>query len=222
MTKWRPKSSATLSLTEREHYLPLLKQSFLFSCQGTQEDYAHQLLELNGLACQLNELLQHTSNDLCAQSTVGILIPQDLTAVDAYQLGKKVGQQEYQRFTTLTHIQGGGSLPEQVLVLVDWWSQSYLNSYGRLLIDLTRLLDPYISLEVLSAPNLKLKKKNDQPDCAFYAGIISSFFSELAGSNFDAIESDCRDEEANICKFLLGHQVDLNAMNFWQTVDALS
>lgn len=222
MVTLQPKVSATLSLAEKEYYLPLLNQSFLFSFKGTQEDYTHQLLELNGLACQLNDLLQHTSNDLCAQSTVGILIPQDLTAVEAYQLGKKIGQQEYQQFTGLTQIQIGESLPEQLLRLVDWWSQSYLACYSRLLVDLTCFLDPYISLEVMGVPNIKLKQKGDQPDCAFYAGIISSFFSGLVGSDFDAIESDCRDEKAHACKFLLGHQADLNALHFWQTVGALS
>lgn len=219
MATLQPTTSTTLSFTETDPHLPLLSQSFLFSLQGTQEDYAHQLLELNGLACQLNHLLQHSSDDLCAQSAVGVVIPNDLTAVEAYQFGKKVGQQEYQQFVALTHTQEGESLPEQLLVLVDWWSQSYLAHYGQLLIDDTRELDPYISLAVIGMSNIKLKKIDRQPGCAFYAGIISGFFSELGGSELDVIEPDCRDQEVNICRFILGPQGDLNARHFWQTVD---
>lgn len=219
MATLQPTTSTTLSFTDTDPYLPLLSQSFLFSLQGTQEDYAHQLLELNGLACQLNHLLKHSSDDLCAQSAVGVVIPNDLTAVEAYQFGKKIGQQGYQQFAALTHTQQGESLPEQLLVLVDWWSQSYLAHYGQLLIDCTRELDPYISLEVIGMSNIKLKKIDGQPDCAFYAGIIAGFFSELVGSDFDAIEPDCRNKEGNICRFILGPQADLNARHFWQTVD---
>ncbi|WP_299484989.1 hypothetical protein [Acaryochloris sp. IP29b_bin.137] len=214
------KASATLSLTENEYYLSLLNQSFLFSHQGTAEDYTHQLLELNGLACQLNNLLQHSSNDLCAQSSLGILIPQDLTAVEAYLLGKKIGQQEYQQYTELTGSPRGESLPDQLCRLVDWWSQSYLAYYGQLLIDFNSFFDSYISLEVVGMPNIKLKKQGNHPNCAFYAGIISSFLSGLVGSDFDAIEPDCRNKEAHTCTFLLGQQTDLNALYFWQTVDA--
>ncbi|NJK40876.1 MAG: hypothetical protein HC934_05040 [Acaryochloridaceae cyanobacterium SU_2_1] len=94
---------ATRGLTHT--LLPLLDQSFLFSINGNQEDYAHQLLELNGLACQLNRLLERKTLDeyvnQCAQSAIGVMIPQGMTASQTYQFGKEIGQREYQQFIAL-------------------------------------------------------------------------------------------------------------------------
>ncbi|NJM65116.1 MAG: hypothetical protein HC851_05325 [Acaryochloris sp. RU_4_1] len=210
-----------LSLIPIDLYLPLLNRTFLFSNAGTSEDDTHQLLALNGLACQLNQLLYATTDHHCAQNAVGVVIPENLTAVEAYQLGKELGQKEHQQFVNLTNIQAG-DLCAPLFVLVNWWSQSYLAHYGQLRIDFTHTLDPYIGLEVLSLSPINLQQNSEQPSCAFYAGILAGFFSSLVGENFEVIEPDCKDTKPTICKFLLGHQQDLNALPFWQTVDRLS
>ncbi len=189
---------------------------------GTPEDYAHHLLELNGLTCQRNRLLQQDSNHYCAQSAVGVVIPSDLTATEAYQLGKDLGQQEYQHFTVLVSSPKQSMLSGQLLVLMDWWSQSYLAYYGQLFIDLTQLSVPYIRLQVVDTSHISLRKNRHRPDCAFYAGIIAGFFSGLTERNFEVIQPDCVEALVNSCQFLLASQSELNAQIFWQTVDTLT
>lgn len=209
---------APLSLTQTDLYQPLLQNSFLFSQSGNQEDYAHQLLALNGLTCQLPSLQHHNG----AQNNLGVVVPNDLTIVERYQLGKELGHREYQTFAALAHPSTTKTRPQQLLALLDWWSQSYLAQYGQLLVDLTRPLDVYIGLEVISSSPIQLKQNEGLPECAFYAGILASFFSGLAGCEFDAIEPNHGNPNVKNCQFLLGSQSDLDALHFWQTVDALS
>lgn len=217
-----PPTATNLSVAKTDLYQSLLHKSFLFSVPGTQEDYAHQLLELNGLTCQLNQLFRQTPNSHCAQSALGVIIPKDLTSVDAYQLGKELGEQEYQNWAAFTQSQTYHTVSEQLIGLMNWWSQSYLEQYGQLLIDVTDVSNAYIRLQVINAFSIKLKKTNHQPDCAFYAGILAGFFSGLAGRKFEVIEPDCEEGAINSCQFLLAPQPDLNAMHFWQTLDHLS
>lgn len=208
-------------VTHTAEYLSLLNNSFLFSSE-TQDDYTHHLLTLNGLACQLNQLLHKAPNHQCAQSAVGVVIPSELTATEAYRLGRELGQQEYRHYAKLAPTPKRYLLPEQLLVLIEWWSQSYLAQYGQLLIDSTRLSNTYIYLEVISTSHLTLKQSNRNPDCAFYGGIIAGFFSNLVQRKFEVIEPDWWETQSKHCQFLLAPQFELDAQFFWQTVDTLS
>lgn len=222
LATFQASDSTNVSIAQPDLYVSLLNKSFLFSSSGTQEDYAHQLLELNGLACQLNQLLQQAPQHHCAQSAVGVVIPSGLTAKEAYQLGTELGQQEHQHFAALALPPQRYLLPEQLLVLSDWWSQSYLAHYGQLLIDATQSSDTYIHLEVLSTSHITLKQDERHPDCAFYGGIIAGFFSGLVNRDFEVIEPNWWQAKGKRCQFLMAPKAELDAQFFWQTVDTLS
>ena len=162
-------------------------------------------------------------NQACAVSSLEQSIANfQLTLAEAYEFGKDIGQQEYHRFATSHIIPKEGSFDKKLLVLMDWWSQSYLVRHVELVISNEKSLDEFIEFTVIHKNQKTLKRKNIRPDCPFIAGLFAGFISGLSKTNFEAIEIDSEDQKNNTCRFLLGHKAELNAMFFWLTLDSLS
>lgn len=145
-----------------------------------------------------------------------------LTLAEAYEFGKDIGQQEYHQFATGHIVQKENSLENNLLVLMDWWSRSYLVRNLELIINNERSLDQFIEFKIIHKTKKTMRRKNIRSDCPFIAGLFAGFISGLSKTKFEAIEIDSEDGKNNTCRFLLGHKVELNAIFFWQTLDNLS
>lgn len=138
-----------------------------------------------------------------------------------YRCGQQWAQQDMKRFNDrMRHEFGGGKRDIWTMnlrfVLETWWWPLTIEGYGAWRLDMTYRGKDITLVEIRNSAVAQSMAQVGKPVCHLYAGLFAGAFSFYDKSEQECIELQCYAMGNDCCKFLIGNEKQVNAVEFWQ------
>ncbi|MEM1416483.1 MAG: V4R domain-containing protein [Myxococcota bacterium] len=142
----------------------------------------------------------------------------DASAVVMYKCGFQWGLADMKRFET-TMVREFGRDVQQMNVqftMEQWWWPLQAMGWGSWEIDLESKRDQgLIIINLYDSAVAKSLGDVGKPVCYLYAGLFAGTLTALARRSLSGIEIQCYAMGASYCRFLVGSEKRINAVEFW-------
>lgn len=138
-----------------------------------------------------------------------------------YRCGLDWARHDMKRFNDrMRHEFGGGKADiwqmNRKFVLETWWWPLTVSGWGSWTVDLSAAGRGMTLIEVRNSAVAQSMQQVGKPVCHAYAGLFAGAMSFLERTERSAIEVQCYAMGNDVCKFLVGAEDDLQAVEFWR------
>ena len=142
----------------------------------------------------------------------------DASAVVLYKCGFRWGQADMRSFETRMAKEFGSDVQRMNMqfAMEEWWWPLQAMGWGAWEIDLTSKAEQgLVVVNLYDSVVAKSAEDVGKPVCFLYAGMLAGAMSHLARRALAGIEIQCYAMGATYCRFLIGSEQRLNAVEFW-------
>ncbi|MEM1347219.1 MAG: V4R domain-containing protein [Myxococcota bacterium] len=139
------------------------------------------------------------------------------SAVIMYQCGLEWGKLDMRRFDARVEQEFGQPMRAMNVqfVLETWWWPLTAAGWGSWRVDLSRVRQGYIMVDLFESAVAKSLEQVGKPMCHLYAGMLAGSMSHLVGNQLSCIEIQCYAMGEDNCRFLIGSESRVDAAEFW-------
>jgi uncharacterized protein len=132
-----------------------------------------------------------------------------------YTLGQQWGTHDYQDFRQWFEAEFQTQFEKTNLkfLLETWWWPFTAQGWGKW--ELEQPAKGYLIVNLYDSAVAKTLGNVGRPVCHLYAGLFAGFFSTLFGKPLSGTEIQCYGMGESYCRFLIGSQDSINAVEFW-------
>lgn len=142
----------------------------------------------------------------------------DASAVVLYRCGYQWGLTDMRRFEANMRSEFGRDMRQMNVkfVLEEWWWPLQAMGWGAWEIDMQSKRDQgLVIVNLYDSAVAKTLGEVGKPVCHLYAGMLAGALTYLAKRDLSGIEIQCYAMGATYCRFLVGAEQRLNAVQFW-------
>lgn len=141
----------------------------------------------------------------------------EASAVIMYQCGLEWGRLDMQRFEGRVAEEFGRKMRQMNVqfVLETWWWPLTAAGWGSWRVDLARVRQGYIMVDLYESAVAKSLEQVGKPVCHLYAGMLAGAMSGLVRNELSCIEIQCYAMGEDNCRFLIGNEARVDAAEFW-------
>jgi uncharacterized protein len=141
----------------------------------------------------------------------------DASAVIMYKCGFRWGLADMKNFETTMFKEFGKDIQNMNLnfVMEQWWWPLQAMGWGSWEIDITKGDQGIIIVNLYDSAVAKTLGEIGKPVCYMYAGLFAGVMTHLARRSLSGIEIQCYAMGATYCRFILGAEKRINAVEFW-------
>jgi len=142
----------------------------------------------------------------------------DASAVVLYRIGFKWGTQDMKRFESNMLKEFGREMRQMnvAFMLEEWWWPLQAMGWGAWEIDLkSKREQGLILVNLYESAVAKTLGEIGKPVCHLYAGLLAGALSYVANRELNGIEIQCYAMGATFCRFVVGAEQKINAVQFW-------
>lgn len=141
----------------------------------------------------------------------------EASAVIMYQCGLAWGKLDMERFEVRVAQEFGRKMREMNVqfVLESWWWPLQAAGWGAWRVDLGRVKQGYIMVDLFESAVAKSLDQVGKPVCHLYAGMLAGSLSVMVGNSLSCIEIQCYAMGEDNCRFLIGSDKRVDAAEFW-------
>lgn len=138
-----------------------------------------------------------------------------------YRCGHQWALRDMKRFSERMRQEfGGGKIDiwqmNKRFVLETWWWPLIIEGYGDWRVDFGFENNGIVVVELRNSAVAQSMGMVGKPVCHMYAGLFAGVFSFLDKAERGGIEIQCYAMGNDVCKFLIGSQKQVNAVEFWR------
>jgi predicted hydrocarbon binding protein len=138
-----------------------------------------------------------------------------------YRCGQQWALQDMKRFNDRMRQEFGGGKQDMWamnlrFVLETWWWPFTIEGFGSWRLDLTYRSKDITMVEIRNSAVAKSMEQIGKPVCHLYAGLFAGVFSAYDRTERECIELECYAMGNDVCKFLIGAEKQVNALEFWR------
>lgn len=138
-----------------------------------------------------------------------------------YRCGHQWALRDMKRFSERMRQEFGGGKTDiwqmnKRFVLETWWWPLIIQGYGDWRLDFSFENNGLVVVELRNSAVAQSMGMVGKPVCHMYAGLFAGVFSFLEKAERGGIEIQCYAMGNNACKFLIGSQKQVNAVEFWR------
>jgi uncharacterized protein len=138
-----------------------------------------------------------------------------------YKCGYEWGINDMKRFAhRMRHEFGGGKTDvwqmNRKFVWESWWWPLTVEGWGSWTIDFSFDRQQMAFVTIRNSAVAKYMEQVGKPVCHMYAGMFAGAFSVFEREERDSIEVQCYAMGNDCCKFMVGKQDRVNAVEFWR------
>jgi hypothetical protein len=139
------------------------------------------------------------------------------SAVIMYQCGLEWGKLDMNRFERRIEAEFGRKMRAMHVqfVLETWWWPLAAAGWGSWRVDLERVGQGYIMVDLYDSAVAKSLDLVGKPVCHLYAGMLAGAMTYLVGRQLNCIEIQCYAMGEDNCRFLVGGEKRVDAAEFW-------
>ena len=141
----------------------------------------------------------------------------EASAVIMYQCGLEWGKLDMLRFEERVAQEFGRKMREMNVqfVLETWWWPLSATGWGAWKVDLGRVKQGYIMVDLFESAVAKSLDQVGKPVCHLYAGMLAGAMSVMVNNQLSCIEIQCYAMGEDHCRFLIGSDKRVDAAEFW-------
>lgn len=141
----------------------------------------------------------------------------EASAVIMYQCGLSWGKLDMQRFEERMVKEFGRPMRKMNVnfMLETWWWPLSAAGWGAWHIDMSRIKQGYIVVDLRESAVAKSLELVGKPVCHLYAGLLAGAMTHLVRRELNAIEIQCYAMGEDRCRFLIGSEKRVDAAEFW-------
>lgn len=142
----------------------------------------------------------------------------DASAVVAYKVGFQWGLSDMRKFDGTMASEFGRDVQEMNLqfVMEEWWWPLQAMGWGSWEIDFASKSEQgLVVINLYDSAVAKSLGEVGKPVCYVYAGLFAGVLTHLSRRPLAGIEIQCYAMGANYCRFLVGAEKRINAVEFW-------
>lgn len=142
----------------------------------------------------------------------------DASAMVLYNCGFKWGVADMKNFVPMLEREFGKPLAEMgaAFFLECWWWPLQAEGWGTWKVDDSQRKQGMIFVDLYESVVAKSLGNVGKPVCHLYAGLFAGVFTYLTKRDLSGIEVQCYAMGEDFCKFLIGSDKRINAVQFWQ------
>ncbi|MEO0797113.1 MAG: V4R domain-containing protein [Verrucomicrobiota bacterium] len=138
-----------------------------------------------------------------------------------YKCGQQWALSDMKKFNDrMRHEFGGGKLDiwqmKMRFVFESWWWPLTAEGWGGWTLDMSFHEKDIIFVEIRNSAVAQAMEAVGKPVCHLYAGLFSGAFSYFKRNSQESIEVQCYAMGNDCCKFMVGHEKQVNAAEFWR------
>lgn len=142
----------------------------------------------------------------------------DAAAVIMYKCGFQWGLEDIKNFSANMTKEFGRDIMGMNIqfVMEEWWWPLQTMGWGSWEIDFSSKRDQgLIMVNLYDSVVAKSLGEVGKPVCYLYAGLFAGVLTQMARRSLSGIEIQCYAMGANYCRFLIGAEKRINAVEFW-------
>lgn len=142
----------------------------------------------------------------------------DASAMVLYRCGFQWGLADMKNFVPMLEREFGRSLQEMGVsfFLESWWWPLQAEGWGNWKVDDSQRKQGMIFVDLFDSAVARSLGNVGKPVCHLYAGLFAGIFTFLTRRDLSGIEVQCYAMGEDFCKFLVGSEKRINAVQFWQ------
>jgi len=184
-----------------------------------QEDFFRYNRQRGTILTQQGQRAFHVSEDFIIGLQIGLdQEVGDASAVVAYKVGYQWGLADMKRFEAIMAREFGTDVQQMNLqfLMEQWWWPLQTMGWGSWEIDFVSKRDQgLIIINLYDSAVAKSLGEVGKPVCFLYAGLFAGMLTHLTRRPLSAIEIQCYAMGATYCRFLVGSEKRINAVEFW-------
>jgi predicted hydrocarbon binding protein len=141
----------------------------------------------------------------------------DASAVIMYKCGYQWGLADMRRFEANMLREFGRDIQAMNIgfVMEEWWWPLQAMGWGSWEIDLSKGDQGIVLINLYDSAVAKSLGEVGKPVCYMYAGMFAGVMTHLSRRPLSGIEIQCYAMGANYCRFIVGAEKRINAVEFW-------
>lgn len=142
----------------------------------------------------------------------------DVSAMVMYRCGFQWGLADMKNFIPMIEREFGRSLQDMGanFFLESWWWPLQAEGWGAWKIDDSQRKQGMIFIDLYESAVARSLGNVGKPVCHLYAGLFAGVFTYLTQRDLSGIEVQCYAMGEDFCKFLIGSEKRIDAVQFWQ------
>jgi uncharacterized protein len=146
----------------------------------------------------------------------------EASAVIMYQCGLEWGKIDMQRFEERVLGEFGRPMRQMNVqfILETWWWPLTAAGWGSWKVDLARVKQGYMMVDLYESAVARSLEQIGKPVCHLYAGLLAGSMSGLVNNSLSCIEIQCYAMGEDHCRFLIGSDQRVDAVEFWMNEGA--
>jgi hypothetical protein len=182
------------------------------------DDYLRRKLEGTGLELGYGGVGMMATEDFIVGLQEGLEAEVgEASAVIMYQCGLEWGKLDMRAFEERMREEYEKEIHDMNVhfVLEAWWWPLTAAGWGSWNVDLTRVDQGYIIVQLHNSAVAQSLGRIGKPVCHLYAGMLAGSMSHVVGNELSAIEIQCYAMGEERCQFLIGRDERVDAAEFW-------
>jgi len=184
----------------------------------TLEDFLRYNTEKGTIFSRNNQRVFHASEDFLVAMQVGLEQEVgDASAVVMYKCGYQWGLADMKAFESNMVREFGKDIQQTNInfLMETWWWPLQTLGWGSWEIDFSKNEQGIIIVNVYDSAVAKSLGEVGKPVCYLYAGMFAGVLTHLARRALSGIEIQCYAMGATYCRFVIGSEKRINAVEFW-------
>jgi predicted hydrocarbon binding protein len=184
----------------------------------TLEDYLRHDPSKGAIFTRNAQRAVHVSEDFIVAMQAGLEQEVgDASAVVLYKCGFQWGLSDMRRFEATFAKEYGRDAQQANLhfLMETWWWPLQALGWGSWQIDFTKNEQGIVVIDVYDSAVAKSLGEVGKPVCYLYAGMFAGVMTHLSRRPLSGIEIQCYAMGATYCRFIVGSEKRVNAVEFW-------
>lgn len=184
----------------------------------TLEDFLRPDASKGAVFTRNAQRAMHVSEDFIVAMQAGLEQEVgDASAVVLYKCGFQWGLADMRRFEATFAKEYGRDAQQANLhfLMETWWWPLQVLGWGSWQIDFTKNEQGIVVIDVYDSAVAKSLGEVGKPVCYLYAGMFAGVMTHLSRRPLSGIEIQCYAMGATYCRFIVGSEKRVNAVEFW-------
>jgi len=184
----------------------------------TLEDFLRHDVKTGTILSRSAQRTFHVSEDFIAGLQAGLEQEVgDASAVILYKCGFQWGLHDMRRFETNVVREYGRDVQAMnfAFLMETWWWPLQATGWGSWEIDFSKNEQGIVVVNLYDSVMAKSLGEIGKPVCYLYAGLFAGVLTHLSRRPLAGIEIQCYAMGANYCRFVIGAEKRVNAVEFW-------
>jgi uncharacterized protein len=184
----------------------------------THEDFLRYDRKAGTLFTRNQQRAFHASEDFLIGLQAGLEKEVgDASAVIMYKCGYQWGLADMKAFEATYAREFGQDVQAANInfVLETWWWPLQALGWGAWQVDLSKGDQGIVVVDLFDSAVAKSLGEVGKPVCYLYAGLLAGVFTHLSRRKLAGIEIQCYAMGATYCRFVVGSEKRINAVEFW-------